>query len=953
VGVAWTKCPPHDLGPFPFLPADCYPKETDSMLAERTPPLSLFARVVTLITRRVVLRAPRFTLGCCLVLGCLSALYAWQVLQLKTSRLDLLNPSSPFHQRWIAYLEEFGEDDDAVVVVEGSDPRNVSRVLDELGRRLDEAGDLFRSVLHRVDTERLESKGLFLLKPTELARIVTFTEEMLPVIREDWEPLTAAQLLLGTTRTLLAHAAAEEIPGALPVRQVAHSADPGPLAAEREAADVLESLLLAVEAPTSYRFPGGSLGELPRALSSSGHLTADDGRLGFILVSIARTSSGILPDAEDVQQLKRLVAEVSRDNPDVEVGLTGLPILEHDEMHISRHDMTRATICSLVGVSVLFVVGFGHWRLPLLAVGSLLIALTWSFGYIALSVGHLNILSISFGAILIGLGIDFGIHLLARFAEIRRQAATLEEAITTTVSEAGPGLTTGAVTTALAFGAAAMTHFTGIAELGVIAGGGVLLCLIASLVALPALLMMAERGRPLRAAPHPLPIAQACRPATQHAGFALVMTLLTTAVLATGLPRLAFDHNLLNLQPEDLPSVIWERRLLAQGDQSVWFAVSMADSLEEIVQRKEELRTLPSVSRVEEVASLLLPPSPDHVASMSEIGERLSRLPATPPPLPLRDPRETALQFRQAIDYASQQLTDVPELASFRQGLRRLREAIGQVSPAVCGTRLQQFESSWAQDIWQRLTRLAEQSHSAPPTIADLPLAWRDRFISPQGRYLLRIFAQGDIWSMDRLEQFVREIERVDPRVTGHPVQTFYASRQMQQSYTHAAVYATLAVLMVLMIDFRSFRASLFALVPLGLGILQLFGLLGLLGIPLNAANMIVLPLIIGIGLDDGVHVVHDYRRQARNYALGNATAAAIVLTSATTMLGFGSLMMAHHQGLRSLGQVLTIGVFCCMMSSLVTLPALLALYDRFASAQAARHPARLLPSRTPAPRAP
>lgn len=207
--------------------------------------------------------------------------------------------------------------------------------------------------------------------------------------------------------------------------------------------------------------------------------------------------------------------------------------------------------------------------------------------------------------------------------------------------------------------------------------------------------------------------------------------------------------------------------------------------------------------------------------------------------------------------------------------------------------------------------------------------------MSPQGHHLMRIFGQGDIWNMDRLERFVREIERVDPRVTGHPVQTFYASRQMQRSYVHAAIYAMLAVMIVLILDFRSLRISLLALVPLTLGILQLFGLLGLLGIPLNAANMIVLPLIIGIGLDDGVHVVHDYRRQRSLYVLGNATASAIVLTSATTMLGFGSLMLAHHQGLRSLGQVLTIGVFCCMISSLVTLPALLAM-------RSMRNPVRL-----------
>jgi uncharacterized protein len=890
------------------------------MLAERIPPLSLFARVVSFVTRRWILRAPRFILALCILLAGISGLYSWQFLQLKTSRLDLLNPHSDFHQRWVHYLEEFGEDDDAVLVVEGHDAKQVARVLKDLGRELDEQGTLFRSVLHQVDTKQLQSRSLYMLDEDQLQRVAEFAEQTIPSLQENWEHLTAANLLLSTTQALM-----EE-------HSIAHSIDPSDdilcaTTAEREGVEVLESLLLSVQAPTSYRFPGSSIIEAPQlGISPTGHLTANDGKLGFILVSIARTSQGILPSAGDIQFLKRLVEKAAREYPDVEVGLTGLPILEHDEMQVSQQDMTRATLFSLFAVSLLFIVGFGHWRLPLLAVASLMLALSWSFGYITASVGHLNILSISFGAILIGLGIDFGIHLLTRFTEARNTESSLADAITKTVAEAGPGLTTGAVTTSLAFGAAAMTHFTGIAELGVIAGGGVLLCLVAALVALPALLMVCEQSRSTAPPPRPLPIGSVCRPATRHPRFALVMTLLTTLVLATGLPRLEFDHNLLNLQPEDLESVVWERRLLALGDQSVWFAVSMADSPEEILDRKEALLQLPSVSRVEEIASYLAPPSERMLGEIQQIREILSGLPESPPPLPLRDPMESALNLQRAVEMATAMVGTAPDLSGYRQSLRRLREAISQLSPTVCGTRLQQFESAWARDIWQRLEQLAKFSQSAPPELTDLPASWRERFMSEQGHHLMRIFGQGDIWNMDRLERFVREVERVDPQVTGHPVQTFYASRQMQRSYIHAAIYAMLAVMIVLILDFRSLRVSILALVPLTLGILQLFGLLGLLGIPLNAANMIVLPLIIGIGLDDGVHVVHDYRRQRGLFVLGNATASAIVLTSATTMLGFGSLMVAHHQGLRSLGQVLTIGVFCCMISSLVTLPALLAL---------------------------
>ena len=146
----------------------------------------------------------------------------------------------------------------------------------------------------------------------------------------------------------------------------------------------------------------------------------------------------------------------------------------------------------------------------------------------------------------------------------------------------------------------------------------------------------------------------------------------------------------------------------------------------------------------------------------------------------------------------------------------------------------------------------------------------------------------------------------------------------MQHSYITAACYALAAVVVVLLLEFRKLSLTFLALLPVGAGLVQMFGVMGLLGIPLNPANMIVLPLILGIGLDDGVHVVHDFRQRAGNYRVSTSTTAAIVVTTLTTMVGFGSLMLSSHQGLASLGRVLTIGVTCCLFSSLVLLPALL-----------------------------
>jgi predicted RND superfamily exporter protein len=228
---------------------------------------------------------------------------------------------------------------------------------------------------------------------------------------------------------------------------------------------------------------------------------------------------------------------------------------------------------------------------------------------------------------------------------------------------------------------------------------------------------------------------------------------------------------------------------------------------------------------------------------------------------------------------------------------------------------------------WQRpaLAALAVMADPTPPSPADFPEALTTRFVGRTGKHLQRVYGKGALWDMDALEQFVRQVQSVDPRITGHPIQTYYASRQMQQSYVHAGIYAALAVCMVLILDFGSVRRSLLALLPVALSFVQLFGLMGLLGLPLNAANMIVLPLLLGIGIDYGVHIVHDYRRTSGAWRLSGSTASAVMLSSLTTMVGFGSMMMASHLGLRSLGRVLTLGVTFCLVSSLVVLPALLA----------------------------
>ncbi|MEQ8785065.1 MAG: MMPL family transporter [Pirellulaceae bacterium] len=870
----------------------------------------------------LIVRQPKAVLLFSALLALVALLYTAQFLSFRTSRLDLLNPADDFNRRWIAYLDEFGREDDAVVVVEaveGSTQREVTAAIDDLAQAIAESPEYFHSLLYKRDLSKLRAKGLHYATTEQVQQAEALTAQLGPILDDgDWSRLTASGLISGAAFRILD-------PNQQKQRQ-----------AEEDFRRVLTSMsaaLSSTDTPPSILPSDDSLAQL--AQLESRHLLSKDGRLGFLLLRIKERENRFDRGSQAIGELRQLIAQTHSRHPGVTLGLTGMPVLENDEMRTSQDDMIRATLFSLACVALLFVAGFGGIRHPLMTVAALLLAMMWSFGYVTLVVGHLNILSVSFGVILIGLGIDFGIHYVARYLQIRKTVEDSGQALVQTASSVGPGIVTGGLTTALAFCTAAMTRFTGIAELGVIAGGGIVLCIIGALVVLPAMVQLSDARRTGASFPSPLPLDRVLQPLLHRPWRLLIAGTLVVAVVGAGAANLRYDHNLLNLQPKGIESVRVEEKLLKQSDRSVWFALSVADSPAQLRQRKAQFEKLPSVDRIEEIVSLV--PEADAVksAAIARIAERLALLPETVPQLePFRPEAEIATftQIEQTL-FESKRATDAD-----LQRLAEIRGRIQQLGDQEASRRITLWQQAAMAELWNRLDLLRSAADPAPPTFGDIPESLKTRFLGKNGRHLMKVFANGDVWDMDSLAAFVADVSRIDPNITGHPVQTYHASRQMQHSYIHAAIYSLLAVLIVLMVDFRSIRYSLLAILPMGFGLLLMFGLLGVFDIPLNPANMIVLPLILGIGIDDGVHVVHDFRRQNGAYRLSGSTATAVLITSATTIAGFGSMMIvAQHQGLRSLGQVLTIGVLCCLVTSLLILPALLALISQRRQAKLAK----------------
>lgn len=892
-------------------------------------------------------RHPVLVLLACLGVVAASVNVAWNRLEYHTQRNDLLSAEKECQKRWQHYLDAFGDDDDMVVVVEGNDRSAMVAALDSIAEKVKARPDRFDRVFHKADLRGLHDRALLYMSPQELDALRDRLDRMDPLMGRfapvAWQMLSLQTLLSKSTGILKDQAAGKNLPATdrdlltqLPT-------------VARSAAETLRN-------PDAYRNPwgitGGTSGPSMNQLTEPQYAFTPDGSLGLLVCRPKKASDSFTPAKEANESMRSILAEVREHFPTLKMGLTGLPVLETDEMALSDIDSERASWLALAGVALLYFVVYRGFRYPVLTVLSLIVGTLWALGWATITVGHLNILSATFAVMLIGMG-DYGVLWVARYDEERKSGLSIAEAMRHTAAHAGPSIVTAAVTTALAFFATMLADFKAVAELGWIAGCGVIACALACLTLMPAALTLVERwkgrdtetGRPgdkemktsllssspclpislsptLAFTPPPQPFLPGL---TRRPRAVLAVGLLVVLVVGAFIGNLAYDHNLLNLQGRGLDSVTWEHKLINKAAGSTWDAVSLAGTREEALVLKAKYEGLPGVGRVVEVASLVPADQDVKLPKVKAIHEKLAGVPALDKmPRPMGSSAEDV--WKQAAVVGQLGWAD----ASLSSAMAELRRALDATPPDVAAVRLREFDRRLLRDLAADLHRLRSVCHPVPITLADVPTELRERYVGANGLYLVRAFAKDSLWNYDALRGFTDAAGTVDPNATGKSFRTLEGLRAMKSGFEMAGLYALIAIVIVLMLDFRSVGSLLLALFPLAVGVVLTLGAMGLLGISLNPANLIALPLIVGVGVDNGVHVLHDFRSRdrTRRYRLGSATGRGVLVAALTTILGFGTLMIARHRGMASLGLALTLGVTFCMLASLVLLPALLKLLD-------------------------
>jgi hopanoid biosynthesis associated RND transporter like protein HpnN len=888
-------------------------------------------------------RFPKVVLALTLVATVASVYAACTRLEYRTQRSDLINPHKDYLQRWRQYLAEFGDDDDIVVVVKGRDAGRMKEALEALAAGVRREPEGLDRLFYKVDLRNLRNRALLFLSDDQIGRIQDNLRSMSLLLDFGplgWRSLTLQQLL---------HEARNRA-GRINPDQPLTPADDQFLT---QLLSISRAATATLVDPIRYRNPWNSLLAQPPAqsdlLAEPQYFFSGDGTLAFLLARPVKEAGSFTAAQRSIEAVRALVAATRADFPDLEFGLTGLPVLETDEMVAAQRDTRLASWLAIAGVALLFFAVYRSVYYPMLTVATLLVGTSWAMGWMTLTVGHLNILSATFAVMLIGMG-DYGVLWVMRYERERQRGANVRTALRRTAVCVGAGTLTAALTTALAFYAAMLADFQAVAELGWIAGSGVLLCALSCFTVLPALLAVSDR--------RVFPAADAEREASEiltfagpgdnvgggvwlpglaaRSGWVVSGSLAVTAVLALCTCRLSYDHNLLHLQARDLESVKWELTLIEHTAGASWHALSYTASPEEALALKARYERLPEVSRVVEMASLV-PRDQDHkLGLLRDIRNRLGNLPARGARIPHARPSSHEIKVELACLIGQlQPLADAcpqPLVSDLRRSLKRLHDQLVDMPAAdVAEERLQAFEERLAGDLASDLHRLRDVSSAEPITLADLPPALRERYIGVSGKWLLQVFGKESLWDFEPLRHFAKQIRTVDPDATGKPFATVEGLRAMKEGFQWAGVYALVAIVGVLLCDFRNLGRTLIAVSPLAMGLTLALGILGLFRVPLNPANMIALPLVLGVGVDNGVHVLHDYlaRKAEGRRVLSRAIGRGVLVKALTTMIGFGTLMIASERGLVGLGFCLTLGVACCMATALVFLPALLQLVGR------------------------
>lgn len=678
-----------------------------------------------------------------------------------------------------------------------------------------------------------------------------------------------------------------------------------------------------------------------------------DKQMSLIMVSSGVPSTdaehGPLIDKRIEELLKPLAAR----HPGYKIERTGVTAVTRDEMDAVGPATLSITLGAMLVIFVLLVWNFRSVLIPILTLIPIVIGIIWSVGFIVLTLGTMNIFTMMIMVVLLGLGIDFSIHLASRFHEEQVAGKTIDKALYATLAKTGKGVVTGAFTTSAAFFTLMIADTKGISEFGFCAGSGVLISLGAVLWILPTLLALCATRTHSASA-----ISSSTHNFTALGSWAVTMgqwrivviplfVFATTAGIWAG-TKLSWEWNINKLEPKGLRSVQLQNEIINKYKLSISMSVLTTETIEESRRLRKEFKEKSLIGEVDDISLWISRPDFEH--SRPHINRLHEALTEPYAPLTFMNAEEHQLCFADELDRLWANLVEIQAL-SFLGGQDRVVEKTTQLV-ATRETRETGFLRKVAdrfldtqQIDWQTLEGFAEHFHqqlaaqAVKMSRADKPVAEQmvpehilARYTSISGidGYVMQIMPKKNLFEKEELVMFQDLVSKIHPNVTGIPQMLLHMNLATIQEGKMAVMAAMTVIIILLLLDFRQPAIAGLALLPLISGIALMLGILWLFGEKLNYINTIAFPVVIGIGVDNGVHFFHRVRQEGRDRIEKAVTSVgrAILMSSLTTMIGFGSLMFYLMEGVKSMGFAMFVGVGMCFFVTVTFLPALTVLFE-------------------------
>jgi hypothetical protein len=644
-----------------------------------------------------------------------------------------------------------------------------------------------------------------------------------------------------------------------------------------------------------------------------------------------------LPARAPLEAIRAAAAELQRaGDSGLRIRITGNPALTHEETLSLAWDIGVSGGFCLLLVSAILLFALRSGPLVAGVVTTLLTGLVWTAGFAAMAVGNLNVISVAAGVLFLGLGVDFGLHLGMRYADLLREGSHHASALEEAAKSVGGSLVVCTITTAIGFFAFLPTDYRGVAELGLITGVGLIIILFLTLTLFPALMTRVFhvdperlRGRRLRFGTAPSRLVARNAPAIR-------MAALVTGALALALvPRLRFDANIVAMRDPGTESVQTFNDLLADaGTASPWYANSVVENLERADQLKTRMRQLEVVERSITLSDYIPDQQEEKLEILSDLSLLMGPRGAGPGP-PAQSVEQQVAALRRLHDLlleASQAAGSSLLAASMLDLTGKLGDFLGQIdrdeAPEQALARLDQILLS---TLPEQIDRLHRGLDASAITREVLPERLVRRLLAPDGRARVQTFPRENLEDHEAFARFVSGVQSVDPNVTGIAVNLVEFARTTRRAFRQAIATAVAVIAGILWLLWRRPRDMLLVLAPLTLAGLVTAAIMVLIDLPLNFFNVVVVPLLLGAGVDSGIHLVEQSRRRKPEEVdiLGTTTARAVLFSALTTITSFGTLGFSSHVGLSGLGILLTVGMSLTVICNLVVLPALLAKFWR------------------------